>query len=132
MYNISITEQQRKMLVILLTASLGNSSAILDTMLRKATDEQAKADAEDKAYQSFADMSELLAKILRAEDNTVTPEKFKEDCQTLFDNYKGDADEEGHVDMDDLLKNTLSALGYNDGIEILNKFKMFGTHKKRR
>ncbi len=121
MYNIYITEQQRKMLVVLLTATLGNSSAILDTMLQKASDEQAKEDAEDKAYQSFADMSELLTTILRADDNTVTPEKFKKDCQTLFDKYKGDAGEEGHGDMDDLLKNTLNVLGYTDGIEILNK-----------
>jgi len=49
----------------------------------------------------------------------MTPEEFKKRAQELYDKHKGDAGEEGHSDVDNLLTECLNSLGYEEGTKIL-------------
>lgn len=49
----------------------------------------------------------------------MTPEKFKEKAQQLYDDCKGYAGEEGHLKIDDLMCLCLESLGYEEGLKIL-------------
>ena len=49
----------------------------------------------------------------------MTPEEFKIKAQAIYDKHHGCAEEEGHLDIDDLLTECLNSLGYQEGTEIL-------------
>lgn len=51
----------------------------------------------------------------------MTPEEFKNKAQQIFDEYKGDAGEAGHMAIDDLMDECLRGLGYSEGLNILWK-----------
>ena len=53
----------------------------------------------------------------------MTPEEFKKKAQEIYDKYKGDAGEEGHVEIDDLLTACLKSLGYEEGLNIVWSMK---------
>lgn len=53
----------------------------------------------------------------------MTPERFKEEAQKIYDSGKGYAGEDGHLDMDQLMKECLDSLGYQEGTEILFSMK---------
>lgn len=49
----------------------------------------------------------------------MTPEEFKKRAQEIYDKYEGEAGEEGHCDIDDLLTECLKSLGYEEGLKIV-------------
>lgn len=49
----------------------------------------------------------------------MTPKEFKIKAQELYDKYHGEAGEGGHIEIDDLLTDCLTSLGYEEGLEIL-------------
>ena len=49
----------------------------------------------------------------------MTPEKFKEKAQEIYDKYNGQAKEKGHIEIEELLTECLNSLGYQEGTEIL-------------
>ena len=49
----------------------------------------------------------------------MTPEEFKIKAQKLYNKYEGDAGEDGHYEIDDLLTECLNSLGYQEGTKIL-------------
>ncbi len=49
----------------------------------------------------------------------MTPEEFKKKAQELYDKYQGEAGEDGHIDVDNLLTECLASLGYKEGLDIL-------------
>ena len=51
----------------------------------------------------------------------MTPEEFKQKAQAIYERNEGYGGEEGHMDMDDLMIECLSSLGYNEGLEILGR-----------
>lgn len=53
----------------------------------------------------------------------MTPEEFKEKAQEIYDEYKGYAEEGGHIAMDDLMYDCLESLGYKEGLDILFSMK---------
>jgi hypothetical protein len=53
----------------------------------------------------------------------MTPEEFKELAQKLYDKHEGYGGEEGHMDKDSLMYKCLKSLGYQDGLNILNKLE---------
>lgn len=55
----------------------------------------------------------------------MTPEEFKNKAQALYDKYHGEAGEDGHIDVDDLLTECLNSLGYEEGTKILWSMKSF-------
>ncbi len=52
------------------------------------------------------------------------PEDFKAKAQEIYRKNNGFAGEEGHVDIDDLMRDCLESLGYKEGTDIL--FSMNG------
>lgn len=53
----------------------------------------------------------------------MTPEEFKKKAQEIYDKYEGDAGEEGHFEIDDLLTACLKSLGYEEGLNIVWSMK---------
>lgn len=53
----------------------------------------------------------------------MTAQEFKERAQEIYDNCKGSAGEEGHIDMDILMEEALISLGFQEGVEILRSMK---------
>ena len=49
----------------------------------------------------------------------MTPKEFKIKAQELYDKHHGEAGESGHIEIDDLLTDCLTSLGYEEGLEIL-------------
>ena len=54
----------------------------------------------------------------------MSPEEFKVKAQELYDKYKGEAGEDGHIDIDYLLSECLRSLGYQEGVDILWSMRM--------
>lgn len=46
-------------------------------------------------------------------------DEFKKKAQEIYDNNKGYAGEEGHYEIDNLMKECLRSLGYGEGVDIL-------------
>lgn len=55
----------------------------------------------------------------------MTPEEFKAKAQELYDEHKGFAGEQGHMDVDSLLTECLDSLGYSEGTKILWSMRCF-------
>lgn len=49
----------------------------------------------------------------------MTPEEFKRRAQELYNEHGGHAGEGGHIDVDNLLSECLTSLGYQEGLDIL-------------
>ena len=49
----------------------------------------------------------------------MTPKDFKEKAQEIFDKHEGWAGDDGHQDIDRLMRECLRSLGYGEGINIL-------------
>lgn len=55
----------------------------------------------------------------------MTKEEFKERAQKIFDENKGFAGEDGHIQVDSLMEECLRSLGYGEGIDIMNEMSGF-------
>lgn len=51
----------------------------------------------------------------------MTKEEFKERAQKIYDEYEGFAGRAGHIAIDRLMEECLKSLGYEEGLEILNR-----------
>ena len=49
----------------------------------------------------------------------MTLEEFKKKAQEIYDTNRGHAGEEGHWEMDCLIRECLESLGYKEGTDIL-------------
>ena len=49
----------------------------------------------------------------------MSKEEFTKKAKELYDKYKGEAGEEGHIDIDNLMAEALTELGYGAGVDIL-------------
>ena len=55
----------------------------------------------------------------------MTKEEFKRRAQEIYDMNEGFAGEDGHIQVDLLMKECLESLGYGEGIKIMNKMSNF-------
>lgn len=55
----------------------------------------------------------------------MTKEEFKERAKAIYDECKGFAGEEGHIDVDRLMEECLRDLGYEEGLDIIDKMTGF-------
>lgn len=51
----------------------------------------------------------------------MSKDDFARRAQEIYDRYNGEAGEEGHMDMDDLMAEALRELGYDEGMNILSR-----------
>ena len=55
----------------------------------------------------------------------MTVEEFKKRAQEIYDENEGYAGEDGHIQVDQLMEECLRSLGYEEGIDIMNKMSNF-------
>ncbi len=56
----------------------------------------------------------------------MTPEEFKIAAQKIYDSCRGNAGEDEHYAMDELMAHCLGSLGYGEGVEILFSMNSIG------